>query len=403
MRPPHSCHPTTSPRCRSGRLGGEPSGVGRLRLDSGTWISWRTPDPIRPASQASSRGRPPSRSSMARLAGCSIAAIPSGSWSGKGRMPRSPSCCGPASGRLPRTCPAGRCPSGSSRPSATCRPTAHPMDALRTAVSTWGAEQPPGWPPTVEQARELTAIAPTALAAFARIRTGKEPLAPDPDLGTAAGFLYLLNGTRPDAAATRALDAYFVVAAEHGFNASTFTARVITATRSDMASADLRRHRRAQGAAARRRADRGRQPAPRDRLAGARGAVDRRCPRPQGEADGLRASGVPRLRSACRGTPGGRRDPGQHGRLAAAGGRGRGHRAAQARRALPRPTAQDQRGVLHGGGAPGCGAAAGPVPGHVRAGSARGLDGACAGAGRRGQDRSGRMCATSATPSVTWA
>ena len=116
-------------------------------------------------------------------------------------------------------------------------PTAHPMDALRTAVSTWGSEQPLAWPPTVEQARELTAIAPTALAAFARIRTGKEALEPDPELGTAAGFLYLLNGTVPDAATTRALDAYFVVAAEHGFNASTFTARVITATRSDIASA----------------------------------------------------------------------------------------------------------------------------------------------------------------------
>ena len=116
-------------------------------------------------------------------------------------------------------------------------PTAHPMDALRTAVSTWGSDQPLAWPPTVEQARELTAIAPTALAAFARIRTGKEALEPDPELGTAAGFLYLLNGTVPDAATARALDAYFVVAAEHGFNASTFTARVITATRSDIASA----------------------------------------------------------------------------------------------------------------------------------------------------------------------
>ena len=115
--------------------------------------------------------------------------------------------------------------------------SAHPMDALRTAVSTWGAEQSLAWPPTVDQARELTAMAPTALAAFARIRTGAEPLQPDPDLGTADGFLYLLNGTAPDAAASRALDAYFVVAAEHGFNASTFAARVITATRSDLASA----------------------------------------------------------------------------------------------------------------------------------------------------------------------
>jgi citrate synthase len=114
---------------------------------------------------------------------------------------------------------------------------AHPMDALRTAVSVWGAEVGPSWPPTVEQARELTAMAPTALAAFARLREGKEPLDPDPSLGTADGFLYLLTGRVPDASAARALDAYFIVAAEHGFNASTFAARVIIATRSDIASA----------------------------------------------------------------------------------------------------------------------------------------------------------------------
>ncbi|MDP9244807.1 MAG: citrate/2-methylcitrate synthase [Chloroflexota bacterium] len=114
---------------------------------------------------------------------------------------------------------------------------ANAMDALRTAVSTWGALQRLGWPPTVEQARLLTALAPSALAAFARLRDGLEPIEPDPDLPLAAGFLYQLRGERPDESAARALDAYFVVAAEHGFNASTFTARVITATRSDLASA----------------------------------------------------------------------------------------------------------------------------------------------------------------------
>ena len=111
------------------------------------------------------------------------------------------------------------------------------MDALRTAVSTWGAVTGIDWPPTVEQARALTAVAPTCLAAFARGRSGLEPVDPDPDLGLVAGFLHQLTGQRPDDAAVRALDAYFVVGAEHGFNASTFTARVITSTRSDMASA----------------------------------------------------------------------------------------------------------------------------------------------------------------------
>jgi citrate synthase len=114
---------------------------------------------------------------------------------------------------------------------------AKPMDALRTAVSAWGATQKLPWPPTVEQARALTAFSPSALAAFARIRAGKDPIEPDPALDLAEGFLYQLKGERPDAGTTRALDAYFIVGAEHGYNASTFTARVITSTMSDIASA----------------------------------------------------------------------------------------------------------------------------------------------------------------------
>lgn len=116
-------------------------------------------------------------------------------------------------------------------------PTANAMDALRTAISAWGAEAAPGWPPTVEQAREVTALAPSALAAFARLRDGLEPIEPDPSLGLAAGFLYQLRGERPDEASARALDAYFIVGAEHGFNASTFAARVIVSTHSDIGSA----------------------------------------------------------------------------------------------------------------------------------------------------------------------
>ncbi len=114
---------------------------------------------------------------------------------------------------------------------------ANAMDALRTAISAWGAEAGVVWPPTVEQARALTEVAPSALAAFARLRDGREPLDPDPDLELAAGFLYQLRGEPPDQAAARALDAYFIVGAEHGFNASTFTARVIISTHSDIASA----------------------------------------------------------------------------------------------------------------------------------------------------------------------
>ena len=114
---------------------------------------------------------------------------------------------------------------------------ARPMDALRTAVSSWGAINNPDWPPTAEQARALTAFSPSALAAFARIRQGLDPVAPDPDLDLVPGFLYQVNGEAPDEATARALDAYFIVGAEHGFNASTFTCRVITSTRADIASA----------------------------------------------------------------------------------------------------------------------------------------------------------------------
>ena len=115
--------------------------------------------------------------------------------------------------------------------------SARPMDALRTAVSVWGAITDPSFPPTPEQARALTAFSPSALAAFARLRQGLEPVAPDPELDLVPGFLHQLTGVKPEAEAARALDAYFIVGAEHGFNASTFTARVIVSTRSDIASA----------------------------------------------------------------------------------------------------------------------------------------------------------------------
>jgi citrate synthase len=111
------------------------------------------------------------------------------------------------------------------------------MDALRTAVSAWGATRELPWPPTVDDARALTSFSPSALAAFARLRQGKDPVPPDPSLNLVEGFLYQLTGEPADPGTARALDAYFIVGAEHGFNASTFTARVITSTRSDIASA----------------------------------------------------------------------------------------------------------------------------------------------------------------------
>jgi citrate synthase len=131
----------------------------------------------------------------------------------------------------------GEIPDGVMKTLRAMPASAKPMDALRTAVSAWGATQALTYPPTPEQARALTAFSPSALAAFARLRAGEEPVAPDPSLDLVPGFLYQLTGTKPDPGTARALDAYFVVGAEHGLNASTFTARVIVSTRSDLASA----------------------------------------------------------------------------------------------------------------------------------------------------------------------
>ena len=112
-----------------------------------------------------------------------------------------------------------------------------PSGRLRSAISAHGAAQRLTWPPTPEQARAMTALAPSALAAFARLQQGLDVVEPDAELELAAGFLYQLNGELPDDASAKALDAYFIVAAEHGFNASTFTARVITSTQADLVSA----------------------------------------------------------------------------------------------------------------------------------------------------------------------
>ena len=117
--------------------------------------------------------------------------------------------------------------------------SAAPLDALRTGVSAFGAERRMGYPPSADQARELIALGPAVVGAFARLRDGKEPVdtAEAAHLGVAGRLLYAISGEEPDPAKARALDAYFTVCAEHGLNASTFTARVITSTQSDLASA----------------------------------------------------------------------------------------------------------------------------------------------------------------------
>ena len=118
-------------------------------------------------------------------------------------------------------------------------PGTAPLDALRTGVSAWGAAQGLDWPPTAERARELIALAPAIVGGFARVRAGDDPVDPagSEGLGVAGRLLHAITGEAPEASRERALDAYFVCCAEHGLNASTFTARVVTSTHSDLASA----------------------------------------------------------------------------------------------------------------------------------------------------------------------
>jgi citrate synthase len=113
---------------------------------------------------------------------------------------------------------------------------ADPMDALRTALSAQGAR--PGVPkPSLEDAIAYTAVMPTIIAAFYRQTQGKEWVDPDPKLDHAANFLHMTTGARPDPDRARWLETYLVLLADHGLNASTFTARVIASTGADLCSA----------------------------------------------------------------------------------------------------------------------------------------------------------------------
>jgi len=114
------------------------------------------------------------------------------------------------------------------------------MDALRMAFSTLTLVAPEANGSRESQirlARSLVARFPTIIAAYCRLRDGAEPIPPDASLGHVANYLYMLHGRRPAAEETRALETYFNTVVDHGMNASTFAARVIISTRSDMVSA----------------------------------------------------------------------------------------------------------------------------------------------------------------------
>jgi 2-methylcitrate synthase/citrate synthase II len=124
---------------------------------------------------------------------------------------------------------------------AKTAPNAHPMCVLRTAVSlishldgdcedmSHGAE--------LHKAKRLTAIVPTIIGAHQRALEGKAMVEGDPTLSHAGNLLYCMTGEKPGAIASKVMDVSLILYAEHDFNASTFTSRVIASTMSDMHSA----------------------------------------------------------------------------------------------------------------------------------------------------------------------
>ncbi len=116
-----------------------------------------------------------------------------------------------------------------------------PMSMLRTSVSASSGYDPDGWDQSAEanerKAMRLVARFPTLIAAYHRIRTGLEPMPPNAGLPHAANFLAMLTGQEPDEEAARAFDICMILHADHTMNASTFVARVVASTLSDMHSA----------------------------------------------------------------------------------------------------------------------------------------------------------------------
>lgn len=125
--------------------------------------------------------------------------------------------------------------------------TAHPMDTVRTAVSYLGMEEsskdeeqwaPKDWKgANIKHAMSLLAKIPTMIAADYRCRNGKEPIAPKSDLSMSENFFHMCFGEVPHKDIVKAFDVSLILYAEHGFNASTFTSRVVASTMSDIFSA----------------------------------------------------------------------------------------------------------------------------------------------------------------------
>jgi 2-methylcitrate synthase len=115
-----------------------------------------------------------------------------------------------------------------------------PMEVLRTAVSALSAYDPDdldnSLEANVQKSIRLTASMPTVVAAWDRIRNGQWPILPSTTLGHAANFLYMLSGKEPTPKAAKVLDTCLILHADHGLNASTFSARITASTLSDLHS-----------------------------------------------------------------------------------------------------------------------------------------------------------------------
>lgn len=118
---------------------------------------------------------------------------------------------------------------------------AHPMDVLRTAVSALAACDPEvadnSAEATLRKGIRLTSQVPMIVAAHEHIRNGRAPVAPDATLGHAANFLWMLQGKKPSADTAKLMDTDMILHAEHGANASTFTARVVAGTEANLHAA----------------------------------------------------------------------------------------------------------------------------------------------------------------------
>ncbi|HEX6676851.1 MAG TPA: citrate synthase/methylcitrate synthase [Actinomycetes bacterium] len=118
-----------------------------------------------------------------------------------------------------------------------------PLDALRTSISLLGSAL--GFKSWLDVEREelrrqalrVCAVTPTLIMALYRLHQGQEPIDPHPDLPYAANYLYMLDGKEPTEEHAWAIERYLISTIDHGFNASTFTARVITSTGADLAAA----------------------------------------------------------------------------------------------------------------------------------------------------------------------